>query len=82
MDNLFVKYGADLMGYYPYVALSRLDTDFSLETLFEENLILGYGASVTLRTVLGPISGGISFNTIDPHPRYYFALGFSFNYSD
>lgn len=82
MDNLFVKYGADLMGYYPYVALSRLDTDFSFETLFKENLIMGYGASVTLRTVLGPISGGISFNTIDPHPRYYFALGFSFNYSD
>ena len=82
MDNLFVKYGADLMGYYPYVPISRLDSDFSFETLFRDNLLLGYGASVTLRTVLGPISGGISFNTIDPHPRYYFALGFSFNYND
>lgn len=81
-ENLFVRYGADLMGYYNYVPLSELDTEFSFNTLIQENLIFGYGAELTYRTILGPISGGISFNTIDRHPRYYFAMGFSFNYSD
>ena len=81
-DNLFIKYGADLMGYHTYVPFSELSEHFDFEGIISDNLMLGYGAELTYRTVLGPISGGISFNTIDPHPRYYFALGFSFNYSD
>ena len=81
-ENLFFRYGADLVAYNNHIPLSGLADDFDFNEIIDENLFLGYGAELTWRTILGPISGGLSFNTSDPYPRYYFALGFSFNYSD
>lgn len=80
--NFFLKYGADVLGYYGYVPLDDIENNFSFDELVENNLLIGYGATLTWRTRLGPISGGISRNSKDGYFRYYFALGFSMNYSD
>ena len=80
-NNIYLKYGTNFLMPYDHVALDDLDS-FNIETLFSDNSVLGYGAEVTYKSFLGPISLGISRNTRDSYFRYYFAVGFSFNYSD
>lgn len=80
--NFFFKYGADLLGYEGHIPANDISVNFDLESFLDNNLLLGYGAELTWRTRLGPISGGISSNTTDGNLRYYFSFGFSFNYSD
>ncbi|OQX81711.1 MAG: hypothetical protein B6D61_00355 [Bacteroidetes bacterium 4484_249] len=79
--NLFLKYGANLLLHHQYVALDRIDS-FNFKEFFDENSVFGYGAQLTYKSPLGPISGGISRNTRDSYFRYYLAIGFSFNYTD
>ena len=63
------------------IELNNLD-EFNINTLIDENSKLGYGIELTYRSFLGPISFGASRNTRDSYFRYYFSVGFSFNYSD
>lgn len=77
-NNFYWQYGADLLGMYEYNPIK----DLSINDILESELLLGYGTRLTWRTPLGPISGGISWNNKDAFPRYYFGLGFTFNYSD
>ena len=79
-DNIFIRAGGNAYSYYPFLAISKFN-NFNWDD-FEQNLGLGYGMELRIRTRLGPISGGLSTNTNDGYLRYYFALGFSFNYSD
>lgn len=79
--NLFFRYGGDLLLPYTYIPLDQL-SDFDLDILLNENSIFGYGIEATMKTFIGPISLGISKNTRDRYFRYYFSVGFSFNYSD
>lgn len=79
--NLFLSGGANVISTYRYVPLDNL-LAFSFPEMLENNTTLGYGLSGSFRTRLGPFSAGISRNTSDPHFRYYFTYGFSFNYSD
>lgn len=80
-QKLYLKYGADYLLPYEYVPLTDLDT-FNFDTLIDDNSILGYGIELTYKSFLGPISFGVSRNSRDSAYRYYFAVGFSFNYSD
>jgi NTE family protein len=80
-NNLYLKYGGDLLLPYQHVPLKDLDS-FSMETMIDDNSMVGYGVELTYRSFLGPISLGVSRNTRDSYFRYYFAVGFSFNYSD
>ena len=80
--NFYWQYGADLIGTHQNVQLSKLEEQLDLKGVLDDGLMLGYGTRLTYRTRLGPISGGISWNNRDPYPRYYFGLGFTFNYSD
>jgi len=80
--NLFLRAGTSLIGTYRYVPFGDLDEEFSFDELKDENLSLGYGVEASFRSRLGPISAGISKNTDDPHLRYFFSFGYSFNYSD
>jgi NTE family protein len=79
--NLFLRGGANVISTYQYVPLDDMGA-FSFPDMLENNTTLGYGLSASFRTRLGPFSAGVSRNTRDPHYRYYFSYGFSFNYSD
>ncbi len=81
LSSLFLKVGADFLLPYDYVSLKNLDT-FDFGTSFNDYSMLGYGAKLTYKSFIGPISAGVSRNTRDSYWRFYFALGFSFNYSD
>ena len=80
-SNIYLQYGANVLVPYEYVSLDNLES-ISGEKLFKDNTVLGYGAEVTYKSFVGPISFGISRNSRDSYFRYYFAVGFSFNYSD
>ena len=79
--KIYLKYGANLLLPYNHVPLDNLD-EFSVNTLIEENSMVGVGVEATLKSFLGPISVGISRNSRDSFFRYYLAIGFSFNYTD
>ncbi len=79
--KLYLRYGANLLLPYQVVSIKHLDT-FDMETLFKENSIIGYGIEAKYKSIAGPISLGIGKNSRDNYFRYYFAIGFSFNYSD
>ncbi len=79
--NLYLKYGGNLLLHHDHVPINDLGS-FDFNEFFEENSIFGYGAQLTYKSPLGPISGGISRNANDSYLRYYLAIGFSFNYSD
>lgn len=80
-QKVYLKYGANYLLPYEYVPLTDLDT-FSFDTLIDDNSVLGYGVELTYKSFLGPVSLGVSRNSRDSYFRYYFAVGFSFNYSD
>lgn len=79
--NLYLKYGANILFQHEHVPLNDLD-EFDFNDFFVENSILGYGAKLTYKSPIGPLSGGISRNSKDGEFRFYLAVGFSFNYSD
>jgi len=82
MNQFYLKYGANVYGYYDHIPIDDIQDNFDWNTFSSEQLGVGYGAELTWRTRLGPISGGVSSNTQDGYYRFYFAFGFSFNYSD
>jgi len=79
--KLYLKYGANFLLPYDHIPINQLD-QFDFNKLIDENSILGYGIELTYKSFLGPISLGASRNSRDSYFRYYFAVGFSFNYSD
>lgn len=79
--NLYLKYGGNLLLHHQHVPIDNINS-FDFKEFFNENSVFGYGAQLTYKSPLGPISGGISRNTRDSYFRYYLAIGFSFNYSD
>jgi NTE family protein len=81
LSSLFLNIGADFLLPYDYVSLNDLGS-FDFGTAFNDYSLLGYGAKLTYKSFIGPISAGASRNTRDSYWRFYFALGFSFNYSD
>jgi NTE family protein len=81
IKSLYLKYGANFLLPYDHVPLNDLQS-FSINTLLDKNSMLGYGAELTYKSFLGPISLGISRNTRDSYFRYYVAVGYSFNYAD
>lgn len=80
-QKIYLKYGGNFLLPYEYVPLNDLDR-FDINTLIDDNSLIGYGVEVTYKSFLGPISLGASKNSRDSNFRYYFAIGFSFNYSD
>jgi NTE family protein len=79
--NLFIQYGASALAYYDYVPINDL-ASIDWQSLFDNNTMIGYGFVVRYKSIIGPISAGVSRNTQDPYFRYYFQIGYSFGYSD
>ncbi len=81
LHKFYFSYGANYVGAYKYIPLEDFSNALSLNNI-SDNTIFGYGMELSVKTGLGPISGGISSNTSDGYLRYYFAFGFSMNYKD
>lgn len=81
LKSLFLNVGTDFLLPYNYIALNSLD-HFDFAKAFNEYAMLGYGFKLTYRSYIGPVSVGLSRNISDSYLRFYFALGFSFNYND
>jgi len=79
--SFFIQYGANILSHYKYVPINNLASIDGKE-LFEQNTLLGYGLTLRYKSLIGPISLGVSRNTQDSYFRFYFQLGYSFNYSD
>jgi NTE family protein len=79
--NFFLQYGANLLAYYPYIPLNEI-SNFSFDQMIDNYSMVGYGFEIRYKSILGPISFGMSGNTRDKYIRYYFQLGFSMNYND
>ena len=67
--------------HHEHVAIDQLEK-IDLNNMINKNTVLGYGAEITMKSFLGPISLAVSRNSLDRHYRIYFAIGFSFNYTD
>jgi NTE family protein len=76
--NIFVKYGINYILHHPYFPLN----DFGQIDVQNENSLFGYGVKFTYKSLLGPVSFGMSSNTKDNVLRWYIGIGYSFNYKD
>lgn len=76
--NIFLKYGANFLLHHQYVPIDNLDRI----SFGNENALFGYGMKVTYKSLLGPVSVGLSSNTKDNYLRWYVGMGFSLNYKD
>lgn len=79
--SFYMQYGVNLLLPYDFIPINKLNT-FDFNKMIEDNSLIGYGAKLTYKSFLGPISGGISWNSRDSQARYYLSIGLSFNYSD
>ena len=79
--NLYVQYGVDLLSYYPYVPIDQLSL-YNFNDMINKYSMIGYGFQLRYKSIIGPISFGMSSNSRDYTIRYYFQLGFSMNYND
>lgn len=80
-NKVFLTAGANFLATYDYYPIG--DFVGSVQDVgFDEASMLGYGVELSIKTRLGPISGGMTSNTDDGFVRYFFSFGFSMNYSD
>ena len=79
--NIYLRYGAQLLAYYPYVPIDNLSL-FDFNDMIDNYTMVGYGFQIRYKSVIGPISFGMSGNSRDNFIRYYFQLGFSMNFND
>ncbi len=75
--NLFVKYGVNYLVHHKYVDFSDPDINIT-----DDNELFGYGIKITYKSLLGPVSVGLSSNTDDNVLRWYIGIGYSLNYKD
>ena len=78
LRNIYLKYGINYLIHHEYVPLNDLQ-QFDINN---ENTLFGYGMKVTYKSLLGPVSLGLSSNTQDNVLRWYIAIGYSLNFKD
>ena len=78
--NIYLRTGTNVIGSSQHVPWGSNETSVISE--FADRAFIGYGADITYKSFLGPIVAGIGGNSSDKSIRYYFSIGFSFNYSD
>lgn len=79
LKKIFLRGGANVLGYSQQYPIDEVSFP---EKIFRDETYFGYGADVTYKSILGPITFGVTSNTTDRKLRTYFSLGLSFNYSD
>jgi NTE family protein len=81
LKNIYLRYGAQLLSYYPYVPIDNLSL-YNFNDMVNNYSLIGYGFQIRYKSIIGPISFGMSGNTRDKYIRYYVQIGFSMNYND
>ena len=81
LKNIYLRYGAQLLSYYPYIPIDNLSL-FSFNDMVNNYSLIGYGFQIRYKSIIGPISFGMSGNTSDKYIRYYLQIGFSMNFND
>ncbi len=76
--NIYLKYGINYLLHHEYVPLG----DLSRFNMSSDKTLFGYGLKITYKSILGPVSVGLSSNTKDNILRWYVGIGYSFNYKD
>ncbi len=76
--NLFLRYGANFLLHHEFVPIDNLER-INFEN---ENALFGYGMKIIYKSLLGPVTLGLSSNTKDSYLRWYLGIGFSLNYKD
>jgi len=79
--NLYLQYGLDLLAYYPYVPINDL-SQYNFNDMIDKYSMIGYGFQIRYRSIIGPVSFGLTKNSRDSFLRYYLQIGFSMNYND
>jgi NTE family protein len=77
-NNIYVKYGINYLIHHSYVPFN----DLGQMNITDENTLFGYGLKITYKSILGPVSLGLSSNSTDKVLRWYIGIGYSFNYKD
>lgn len=78
--TVFLRTGFNVASFSDHIPVKQWGSAFFDQ--LGENALFGYGADITFKTLLGPITGGISTNTGDKNLRYYLSIGYSFNFAD
>lgn len=81
LKSFYLKYGVNLLLPYEFISINNLNA-FDFDKMIDDYSVIGYGAKLTYKSFIGPIAGGISWNSRDSQARYYLSIGLSFNYSD
>ena len=76
--NVFLKYGINYLFHHKYVPI----TDLSQFNFSNDNSLFGYGLELTYKSILGPVSVGLSSNSTDNKARWYISIGYSLNHKD
>ncbi len=79
IKNIYIRAGVNYLGFSDSFSIS--DEDF-LNKIFQDGNYTGFGADISYKSILGPITVGVSSNNKDHQLRSYFSLGLSFNYTD
>ncbi len=79
--SLFIQYGVNVLVHHEYVPIDNLSS-IDWDMVVNENSLIGYGLNLRYKSLIGPISLGISRNSTDSYFRYYFQIGYSFNSTD
>jgi NTE family protein len=79
LKNVYIRAGVNYLGFSDSFSIS--DEDF-LSRIFQDGNYTGFGADISYKSILGPITVGVSSNNKDHQLRSYFSLGLSFNYTD
>jgi len=79
--SFYLNYGVNLLLPYDFISIDNLSS-FDFDKMINDYSLIGYGAKLTYKSFIGPIAGGISWNSRDAQARYYLSIGLSFNYSD
>jgi NTE family protein len=75
-----MRTGLNVASFSDHIPIKQWGSDFFDQ--LSDNALLGYGADITFKTLLGPITAGVSSNNSDRNLRYYLSIGYSFNFAD
>ncbi|WP_111671392.1 patatin-like phospholipase family protein [Algoriphagus litoralis] len=79
IKKIYLRAGANFLGFSQQYPIDAADFP---KKIFRDESYFGYGTDVSYNSILGPITFGVTSNTVDKRLRTYFSIGLSFNYSD
>ncbi|MEN2282447.1 patatin-like phospholipase family protein [Algoriphagus sp. SE2] len=79
IKNVYIRAGVNFLGFSDSFSINDEDL---FSKIFQDGKYTGFGADISYKSIIGPITVGVSSNNKDHKLRSYFSLGLSFNYTD